>query len=149
MNYPNGLKKLWFQSMSHSPSKLICRLKLKSCFTDYILNNYNIPKNPKWDYEVISVRLYVKHLLRHEHVQCSYGTTYVLYELNDNFLNYKVRRVLDEKYGETSSQVKIPKFFKELRLIFVLLVHNNLIHSKSFARNGNLGISLWKVTKNT
>ena len=118
--------------MSQSTSKLISRLKLKSCFTDYILNNYNIPKNSKWDYEVISVRLYVKHLLRHGQVQCSYGTTYVLYELNDNFLNYKVRRILDEKYGETLSQVKLPKFFKELRLVFVLLVHKNLIHSKSF-----------------
>ena len=118
--------------MSHSPSKLITRLKLKSCFTDYILNNYNTPKNTKWEYEVISVRLYVKHLLRHGHVQCSYGTTYVLYELNDNLLNYKVRMILDEKYGGTLAQVKLPKFFKELRLVFVLLVHKNLIHSKYF-----------------
>ena len=118
--------------MSLKKSKFSSRLKQKNYFTNYILSCYTTPKNPKWDYEVISVRLYVKHLLRHGHVQCNYGTTYVLYELNDNILKYKVRRILDEKYGETLSQVKLPKFFKELRLVFVLLVHKNLIHSKSF-----------------
>ena len=119
--------------MRHSLCEFIKYLKKKSYFTDYILSWRNKFISTHWNYVFIGVPLNLEHLLRHGHVQCSYGTTYVLYELNDNFLNYKVRRVLDEKYGETSSQVKIPKFFKELRLIFVLLVHNNLIHSKSFA----------------
>jgi hypothetical protein len=112
--------------MSPNRSKFLSRLKQKSYFTDYILSNYTTPKNPRWDYEVISVRLYVKHLLRHGHVQCNYGTNYALYELNDNFLKYTVRKGFNEEFIEPKTEIKLPLFFKELRLVFVLLIHKIL-----------------------
>ena len=118
--------------MSLKKSKFSSRLKQKNYFTNYILSCYTTPTNPKWDYEVISVRLYVKHLLRHGHVQCNYGTNYILYELNDNFLKYKVRKGFNEEFIEPTTHIKLPLFFKELRLVFVLLIHKNINLPRSF-----------------
>ena len=104
--------------------------KIEDNFIDRVLSIYNTSNNPLWAYEVISARLYVKHLIRHQHVQCYLGSNYVLYELNGDLLSYKVRKDFNEKYGEPVGKVELPKLFREVNLVFLLLIHKKLVESK-------------------
>lgn len=102
----------------------------KRDFINRILSLYDTSNDPLWDYEVIDARINTKRLLRHDSVQCYLGANYVLYELKDSVLTYKIRKNFSEKYGEPIGQVELPKRFRELNLIFVMLIHKKLVQSK-------------------
>lgn len=94
------------------------------------LQTLNLTGSTTWEYDILSIRLYVKELQRYGHVQCYIGFNYILYELDGTTLTFKVREYSNKKYSEVISSVEVGKFMRELRLITLLIVHKRLIESE-------------------
>lgn len=93
------------------------------------LQAFNSNGSPTWDYDILSIQLYVKELQKFGHVQCYVGFKYILYELDGSTLSYRVREFSNKKYSEVIHSVDVGKHMRELRLIALLLAHKRVIES--------------------
>lgn len=93
------------------------------------LRVFNGTGSPTWDYDILSIQLYVSELQKYGHVQCFVGFKYILYELDGNILSYRVRDFSNKKYSEVIHSVDVGTFMRNLRLITLLLAHKRVIES--------------------
>ena len=93
------------------------------------LQVFNGTGSPTWEYDILSIQLYVSELQKFGHVQCFVGFKYILYELDGNILSYRVRDFSNKKYSEVIHSVDVGNFMREVRLIALLLAHKRVIES--------------------